>query len=246
MPHGSPDAILRVEGVKMVFGGLVALHDVSMQVNRNQIVGLIGPNGAGKTTLFNVITGFYKPKAGRVYFNGRDITGWPPHKIAKLGIARTFQIVKPFPQLTVEEAVRVGAYKVTKDEDKVSRMVDEALKTVGLEDISTRKCADCNLVQTKLTELARALATQPVLLLLDEVAAGLTPTEIDFYIDLLKRINKEKKISMLVVEHVMKFVMGLSERVVVLHYGKKISEGTPDEVSSDKQVIEAYLGKGVA
>ncbi len=236
--------LLKVDGITKSFGGLVALNNVTMYVNEGEIVGLIGPNGAGKTTLFNVITGFYKPDRGKVFFNGVEITGKPPHIIAKMGIARTFQIVKPFPTLTVEEAVRVGAYKVTDREDEVDKLVDEALSIVGIDEIRDRRCADCNLVQIKLTELARALATQPILLLLDEVAAGLTPIEIGFYVDLLRDINRRKKITMLIVEHVMKFVMNISERIVVLHYGKKIAEGTPMEVSRDKNVIEAYLGRG--
>lgn len=236
--------ILRVEGVTKRFAGLVALNKVSMELKREKITGLIGPNGSGKTTLFNVITGFYKPEEGRVYFEEREITGLPPHKVVALGIARTFQVVKPFGGLTVEEAVRIGAYKAASNEDEVKEIVDWTLSLVGLDEVRRKKCAECNLVQMKLTEVARSLATKPKLLLLDEPASGLNPVEIDKFTDFLKRIKREQEMTLCVVEHVMRFVMGLSDHIVVLHAGEKIAEGTPREVSSNELVVKAYLGEG--
>lgn len=235
--------ILKGEKITKKFGGLKALSNVSFEMREGEILGIIGPNGAGKTTLFNVITGFLKPDEGRVYFLGKDITGKPPHVIAKLGIARTFQIVKPFPELTVEEAVRVGTYLRTRDKNKVDSIVDDVLKFVGLDKLRHRLGKELNIVQLKLTEIARALATQPKLLLIDEAAAGLTPTEIDQLINMIKRINTEKGISIILIEHIMRFIMRASQRIIVLHHGEKIFEGTPEEAYNDKRVIEAYLGE---
>lgn len=235
--------ILTVEKVTKRFGGLRALHNVSFKMEEGKIMGIIGPNGAGKTTLFNVITGFLKPEEGRVFFYDKEITGKPPHVIADMGIARTFQIVKPFPELTVEEAVKVGAYLRTKDENKVMEVVDRVLQLVGLEDLRYKQGKELNLVQLKLTEIARALATQPKLLLVDEAAAGLTPVEIDRFIEMVKKINKEWNLSIILIEHIMRFVMRASEKIIVLHHGEKIFEGTPEEAYNDKRVIDAYLGE---
>ncbi len=235
--------ILTVEKVTKYFGGLRALHDVSFKMEEGKIMGIIGPNGAGKTTLFNVITGFLKPEEGRVFFYDTEITGKPPHVIADMGIARTFQIVKPFPELTVEEAVKVGAYLRTKDEEKVMGIVDRVLGFVGLEELRYKQGKELNLVQLKLTEIARALATQPKLLLVDEAAAGLTPAEIDKFIEMVKKINREWNISIILIEHIMRFVMRASEKIIVLHHGEKIFEGTPEEAYNDKRVIDAYLGE---
>lgn len=236
------NTILSVRNIVKRFGGLIALNNVSFDVKEGEIVGIIGPNGAGKTTLFNVITGFYKPDDGKIVFRNIDITGLPPHKISHLGIARTFQVSKPFPSLTVEEAIKVGAFKSANQERLIKGIVDETLSLIGLNYIRSRNCSECNLVQTKLIELGRALATRPSLLLLDEIAAGLNPFEINELIELLRKINKEKQITICVIEHVMKFIMNVSDRIIVLHHGEKISEGRPTEVSKDPRVVQAYLG----
>jgi len=234
--------ILKVSGVTKRFGGLVALRNVSMEVKKGEIVGLIGPNGAGKTTLLNVITGFLKPESGNVYFMERDITGWPPYDIVPLGIARTFQIVKPLSNLTVLENVLTGAFMRHKDKNEAVERSKTALNTVGLGDKLDLKAGLLNIVEKKKLELARALVLEPKLLLLDEVASGLNPVEIEEMISLLKKLNAEG-MTMVVIEHVMKFIMNLVDRLVVLHYGEKIAEGPKEEIANDPRVIEAYLGR---
>ena len=240
------DVILRVEGVTKRFGGLVALNNVTFDVYREEILGLIGPNGAGKTTLFNVITGVYKPEAGRVVYKGIDITGWKPHRIARLGIARTHQIVKPFGDLTVLENTMIGALfgrrhkEITEEEAR--RIASDVLDFVGLGDKKDLPARVLNVQEKKRLELARALAEEPELLLLDEVLAGLTPTEVKRMLDLLERIRREKKITIIMIEHVMHAVMNLADRIVVLHFGRKLAEGTPEEVANNPEVITAYLG----
>jgi branched-chain amino acid transport system ATP-binding protein len=235
--------MLEVKNVTKRFGGLTALHNVSFEVEKGSIIGIIGPNGAGKTTLFNVITGFLKPEGGKIFYERNDITGMSPHEIAKMGIARTFQIVKPFPELTVEEAVRVGAYLRTKEETKIDEIVDDVLEFVGIERLRDRYGKELNLIQLKLTEIARALATQPKLLLVDEVVAGLTPKEIDNIIDMVKKINEDKKITVCLIEHIMRFIMRASQKIIVLHHGEKIFEGKPEEAYNNEKVIKAYLGE---
>ena len=240
------EVILRVEGVTKRFGGLVALSNVTFDVYREEILGLIGPNGAGKTTLFNVITGVYKPEAGKVYFKGVDITGWKPHKIARLGIARTHQIVKPFGDLTVLENTMIGALFGRRhkeiSEDEARKIATEVLDFVGLGDKKELPARVLNVQEKKRLELARALAEEPELLLLDEVLAGLTPTEVKRMLDLLEKIRRERRITIIMIEHVMHAVMNLADRIVVLHFGRKLAEGTPEEVANNPEVITAYLG----
>lgn len=205
-------------------------------------MGLIGPNGAGKTTLFNAITGLYRPDAGRVVFKGIDITGALAHRICRLGMSRTFQVIKAFNNLTVEDSVRVGAYNRCAEQDVKAR-TDEVISFCGLEELRKQKCADLGLAWLRRVELARAVATRPDLLLLDESGAGLNAAELAGLMEILRRLNQEYHITLCVVEHVMQMVMGLCQRIIVLDAGEVIAEGTPQEVSSNERVIEAYLGK---
>ncbi len=238
--------ILRVENVTKRFGGLVALDHVTFSVKQGEILGLIGPNGAGKTTLFNVISGVYKPEEGRVIFKDTDITGWKPHKVARLGIARTHQIVRPFGDLTVLENAMIGALfgkrsdEITEEEAR--KIAEEVLDYVGLGEKKDLPARVLNVQEKKRLELARALSAEPELLLLDEVLAGLTPTEVENMLILLRRIRVEKNITIIMIEHVMHAVMNLADRIVVLHFGRKIAEGTPEEVANNPEVITAYLG----
>ena len=239
-------ALLAVASLVKRFGGVVANDEVSMAVDEGEIVGLIGPNGAGKTTLFNCITGALRPDAGRVSFDGQDITGWPAHRTCRAGIARTFQIVQMMEGMTVEENVMVGAFARTRDTDAARRQAREVLELLGLGRLRAAFPSELPLAIQKQLELARALATRPRLLMLDEVAAGLSPEEMDGFAALLRQIHQEMGLTMVLIEHVMPFVMGLSERVVVLASGRKIAEGPPGEIVRDARVIEAYLGEKYA
>ena len=238
--------ILKVENITKRFGGLVALDHVTFSVKQREILGLIGPNGAGKTTLFNVISGVYKPEEGRVIFKDTDITGWKPHKVAHLGIARTHQIVRPFGDLTVLENAMIGALfgkrsdEITEEEAR--KVAEEVLDYVGLGEKKDLPARILNVQEKKRLELARALSAEPELLLLDEVLAGLTPTEVENMLILLRRIRVERNITIIMIEHVMHAVMNLADRIVVLHFGRKIAEGTPEEVANNPEVITAYLG----
>lgn len=239
------EILLEGEGVSKYFGGLAALADLNFQVRRGEIVGLIGPNGAGKTTLINVITGISSVSKGKVHFKGEDITYAKPHHIGQMGIARTFQIVKPFSGMTLEENVLIGALfgksGMKRTMPEALKKVAEVLKFVGLMEKKDVAVEGTTLPDRKRLELAKALAMEPELLLLDEVMAGLTPKETEDVMALVKEM-KRGGITILVIEHVMKAIMGISDRIIVLHQGESIAEGTPDEISRNEKVIAAYLG----
>jgi branched-chain amino acid transport system ATP-binding protein len=234
--------LLNLRALTKQFGGLTAVHDVTLQLEKEEILGLIGPNGAGKTTLFNMISGTYLPTKGRIFFEGDDITELPPHKIAKLGIARTFQIAKPFSRLNVVDNVKIGTYLHTKGAGLASEKARQVVNFVGLGPYADRPAQNLTTAGRKRLELARALATEPKLLLLDEVMAGLTPTESVDIVTLIRDI-REAGITILVIEHVMKAIMSLSDRVAVIHHGELIAVDPPEEVAKDERVIEAYLGE---
>lgn len=226
------------------FGGLTAVQSLSLEVNAGETLSIIGPNGAGKTTVFNLISGFERPSEGEIMFDGERIDGKKPHKIALDGIGRTFQIVKPFHGLTVFENVLVGAFARTGDRDEAQRIAEEMIEFAGLSPMRDLWARGLPLAMQKRLELARSLATQPKVILLDEVAAGLNPTESREAVELMKRIKNELGVSAVAgVEHVMHVVMSISDRVIVLNYGRKLAEGKPDEVASNQEVIAAYLGE---
>jgi len=237
--------LLELKEVNKNFGGLKAVSQVSFELNGGEILGIIGPNGAGKTTLFNVITGFLKPDSGEVWFNGEKTVGLKPHQVCKKGMVRTFQLVKPFIELTVLENVVVAALNRAKTIKEAREKALRTIELVGLKEKTNTLSSGLTLGHRKRLELARTLATEPKLLLLDEVMAGLTPTEVDELIRLLKEVN-HRGVTILLIEHVMRGLMALSRRVVVLNYGQKIAEGVPGEVVKNRQVIEAYLGEEFA
>ncbi|MCC6053833.1 MAG: ABC transporter ATP-binding protein [Thermosphaera sp.] len=228
------------------FGGIIAVKEVDFKVEKGVIKGLIGPNGSGKTTLINCITGVHRPDEGRVFFESRDITGLPPHRVAKIGIARTWQIVRPFKKMTVLEAVMTSALIRVKDLSVARSEAVDVLKLLGFtEELMNRRGSDITLVQHKLVDLARAIVLKPKLLFVDEIAAGLRPVEVEGLIDLLRRVHRELDITMVVVEHLMTFIMKLSDDIAVMHEGQLIAEGSPEEVAKNPRVVEVYLGMRV-
>lgn len=235
--------LLQVLGVSKLFGGLQALQKVTFDLPEGQILGLIGPNGAGKTTLFNVINGVYTPEEGKVLFLGQDVTGRKPYDLAKMGMARTHQIVRPLAELSVRENVMVGACYGPKgfNLDAAAKVADEVLEFVGLAERAEQLAGSLNVAQKKRLELARALAARPKLLLLDEVLAGLNPSEIGEMVETIKRIRNQG-VTILMIEHVMKAIMSVSDRIIVLDFGQLIAEGTPDEIANNERVQQAYLG----
>ncbi len=236
-------SLLEVRGVSKRFGGLVAVSDVSFELAEGEIVGLIGPNGAGKTTLFNVVNGVYKADEGSIVFAGRDITRCSPDKIVHFGLARTHQIVKPLNDLSVLDNVTVGACfgREYLDTAAARKVAAEVLQQVGLAERASQIARSLTIAGKKRLEVARALAAKPKLLLLDEVLAGLNPTEVATMIGLVRKI-RESGIAVLMIEHLMQAIMSLSDRIVVLNLGRKLAEGTPDAVVHNTDVVEAYLG----
>jgi len=239
------DPVLSVEGIFRGFGGLMAVNGASLSASARRITALIGPNGAGKTTLFSIISGFLKPHAGRVLYDGADVTGEPPYRLARRGIARTFQIVQPFAGLSVRDNILVGAHLRHRGRAAAQSAAEAVGREVGLGSLLDRPANALTVAGRKRLELARALATEPKLLLLDEVLAGLNPSEINDIVPVVRALSA-RGIAIVMIEHVMQAVMSLAEHVFVMAEGRVIAEGSPAQVAADARVIEAYLGQGAA
>ena len=235
-------ALLEVQGVSRYFGGLAALTDVSFSIAKGEVFGLIGPNGAGKTTLFNVVNGFYPPSKGEVLFKGERISGLKPHRICKRGLARTFQVVKPLQRMSTLDNVVASAFLRVKSKTEAVVKSEEILKFTNLWDVRDVVSKRLPLGSRKRLEIARALATDPELLLLDEACAGLNPHELDESVAIIRGI-KARGITIMIIEHHMKVIMSISDRIVVLTYGEKLAEGTPAQIAHNPEVIKAYLGE---
>jgi branched-chain amino acid transport system ATP-binding protein len=241
--------LLALDGVTKRFGGVAALSDVTFGVTEGEILGIIGPNGAGKTTLLNCVSGVYRPDAGRISLDGQVISGLQPHRVARLGVGRTFQIVKPFQSMTVRENAAVGALFGSQQArlapKEAFKVADEILELVGMSSQGSLKVGSLTVPDRKRLEVARALATRPRLLLLDEVMAGLNPVEVDEALNMVREVHS-RGITIVLIEHVMRVVVGVCDRAVVLNFGEVLAQGPPREVLNNQQVIEAYLGEKYA